>query len=175
MSHIMIDLETMDTRPSAAITAIGGAVFDLERGVYKTFYERVRLSTDFHRTISPDTVKWWLKQSDAARKEVTSDDVSPLAAALHRLEDFIKEHHITHVWGNGASFDNVILSETYLAAFWPEAPWKFYNDRCYRTIKALFPDVPRVKPEIPHHAMHDAVAQAQHLVSIFRIKGLELK
>ena len=175
MTHIMIDLETMDTRPSAAITAIGGAIFDLERGVYETFYERVELSTNFDRTMSPDTIKWWLKQSDAARAEMADDHALPLIDVLTRLESFFLEHQITHVWGSGASFDNIILSESYRAFFWPEAPWKFYNDRCYRTMKALFPDVPRVKPTIPHHAMHDAVAQAQHLVNIFRTKGLELR
>lgn len=175
MTHIMIDLETMDTRPSAAITAIGGAVFDLERGVYETFYERVELSTNFDRTMSPDTIKWWLKQSDAARAEMADDHALPLIDVLTRLKDFFQKHGVTHVWGNGASFDNIILSESYLAAFWPEAPWKFYNDRCYRTMKALFPAVPRVKPIIPHHAMHDAVAQAQHLVNILKFAGLELK
>lgn len=173
MSHVMIDLETMDTRPSAAITAIGGAVFNLELGVYETFYERVELSTRYGGTMSPDTIKWWLKQSDEARAEVTKGGPE-LPDALGSLSFFFQEHGVTHVWGNGAPFDNVILSESYQNCGL-EVPWKFFNDRCYRTIKSLFPDVPRVKPLIPHHAMHDAVAQAQHLVNIFRAKGLELK
>jgi len=48
-----------------------------------------------------------------------------------------------------------------------EQPWHFWNDMCYRTVKNLLGgDIEFVKPEIPHHALWDAKAQAEHLIKI---------
>ena len=46
------------------------------------------------------------------------------------------------VWGNGATFDNVVLSNVF-AQFRLDRPWSYKHDRCFRTIKHLLPPVPR--------------------------------
>jgi exodeoxyribonuclease VIII len=71
------------------------------------------------------------------------------------------------VWGNGADFDNVILGNAYLAVNKPR-PWSFWNNRCYRTVRAMAPNIDYVRPVIAHHALHDARAQALHLIEINR-------
>lgn len=70
MKHLMIDLETMDNKPTAAITAIGAVLFNPETGeMGETFYRRISLtsSVDYDCTMGADTVLWWLRQSIEAK------------------------------------------------------------------------------------------------------------
>lgn len=71
--------------------------------------------------------------------------------------------HDAEVWGNGASFDNVILRGAYARNSTP-APWAWWNDRCYRTIKALHREVPMERLGTHHNALDDAISQALHLI-----------
>jgi hypothetical protein len=71
------------------------------------------------------------------------------------------------VWGNGASFDCVILGNAYRAVG-DEPPWKYFNERCYRTAKAMLPAVPFERIGTHHHALDDAASQAQHLIKMLR-------
>lgn len=174
--HIMIDLETMDNKPTSAITAIGAVAFTLEEGIIEPyFYQKVDLqsSIDAGLTVSGSTVEWWLGQSAEARAEMMKPGVR-IDSGLVNFFDWYKAVEGCEVWGNGASFDNPIMDNAYAKCGLP-APWQHFNHRCYRTIKVLARDVPRVEPTIAHHALHDAIAQAQHLINICKTKGIELK
>ena len=88
--------------------------------------------------IDASTLMWWMGQSAAARKAVTRKDTESLVEALQGLDIFIgvaSEKKKAKVWGNGASFDNVILANAYRATNL-DLPWNYWNDRCYRTMKA---------------------------------------
>ena len=149
--NIMVDLETMGTGPNAAIIAIGACYFDIQTGLIgDRFYAVVDLksSVDAGMTIDADTVLWWLKQSDIARAEFEREGQN-ISQALHGFLLFVTDKKNVKIWGNGASFDNVILSNGYRICDLPQ-PWKFWNDRCYRTIKALYPHV-LVKRQGTHH------------------------
>jgi exodeoxyribonuclease VIII len=74
------------------------------------------------------------------------------------------------VWGNGASFDNAILAQCYRAVGM-DFPWKFWNDRCYRTLKNLVLDVPFERTGTHHNALDDARSQAIHASAILRRMG----
>lgn len=166
--RIMVDLETMGTHSTSAITAIGAAQFS-EQGVGETFYQTVDLksSVEAGLTMDPDTVMWWLEQSHEARAALTKD-TAPLQTALVRFSCWLDTLHIgfdsspdeVEIWGNGSAFDNVILANAYKALNLP-VPWKFWNDQCYRTLRRLLPhlviDVPR---GTAHKAVDDAVHQA---------------
>jgi hypothetical protein len=67
------------------------------------------------------------------------------------------------LWGNGASFDNAILAHAY-ARCGATPPWKFWNDRCYRTVAALTA-TPRQQGGTHHNALDDARSQAEHLIT----------
>lgn len=169
MSNIMVDLETMDNSSTSAITAIGAVSFG-SGGLGEEFYAIVDLqsSVDAGLTMSADTIMWWMKQSVAARKEITKKGES-LESALNGFTAYLKKQgdlNKAKLWGNGANFDNPILSNAYKAAGIRQ-PWRFYNDRCYRTMKAMFGNnIEYVQPEIPHHALEDAKAQARHMIKI---------
>ena len=173
MTHIMLDLETMGNSSNAAIVAIGAVKFDAANGITDSFYQKVDLESavDNGGIMDPSTVIWWLGQNDAARKEMQAPGV-PIAAALGSFHSWAGVNVDVRVWGNGAAFDNVILTNAYKNAGFP-APWRHWNDRCYRTIKAMYPDVPKVLPTVAHHALADAEAQARHLIAIAKAHNLE--
>ena len=170
MNHIMLDLETMGTRPDAAIVAIGAAAFDIEaRQIGALFYRTVDLTSAVKcgGVMDPDTVLWWLKQNEAARRELYRDNRVELCAALAGFSDWVRtlDGGEVRVWGNGAAFDNVVLRSAYDRLTLP-VPWKFWNDRCYRTIKAQHPDVPLTHVGTHHNAVDDAESQARHLIAM---------
>jgi exodeoxyribonuclease VIII len=168
MRDLMIDLETMGTSPTAAIVALGAVFFDTETGqLGDTFYHAISLESSVAAggVVDMSTVLWWLKQSDAARAELTDElrRVS-LREALHAFHSFINREFSgdVRVWGNGSDFDNVILASAY-KSLGLEAPWKFYNNRCYRTLKAFLPLVDVAREGTHHNALHNAVHQARVL------------
>ena len=163
--HIMLDLETMGTRPDAPIIAIGAVAFDKE-GVHESFYEVLDLAWAVRdgAVMSPETVIWWLQQSDEARSAVTRRGIEP-RVALRRFGLMVEPLALDGMWGNGASFDNVILSETYLR-LGMKAPWSFRKDKCYRTAKGMYPAVEINRSGTHHNALDDARSQAEHLIAI---------
>lgn len=168
--HIMIDLETMGTRPNAPVLSIGAVAFDGNR-VHGEFYEVLDLSFSVRdgAVIDPETVIWWMTQSDEARLAVTRRGIEP-RVALTRFTEWMDQKDFDGVWGNGASFDNVILSETY-RRLGMTPPWKFWQDRCYRTVRTLHPSVPLERSGTHHNALDDARSQAVHLIEMHRASG----
>jgi exodeoxyribonuclease VIII len=164
MQDVMLDLETMGAGPNAAIVAIGAASFSLETGeLGNTFYNVVDLNT------------WWLSQGDEARKALTHPESGRqrLTNALLNFSKFVTyvttDHEgVTHdlvLWGNGANFDNVILRSAY-KQMGINPPWKFYNDRCYRTVKNPYLEIRMFRGGTHHNALHDAIDQATHLIAM---------
>lgn len=164
MKNIMLDLETLGNKPGAVIVAIGAARFGNGQ-VVETFYARVDAQSCVSAGLKLDasTVLWWMKQSDAARAELNRPGDS-LAGALNYFKDFLSKDDL--VWGNGSDFDNTILAAAYEACQLP-LPWKFWNNRCYRTLKALRPEVKFENFGTVHNALDDAKAQAHHLMQMF--------
>lgn len=169
--HIMIDLETMGTRPTAPILSIGAVAFD-DGGMHKKFYRNVDLESTVEAgaIIEPATVMWWLTQSDDARAALTDDIVEPIEDVLEAFSLWATEQPIDGVWGNGATFDNVLLAEAYKRLDM-QTPWPFWKDRCYRTVKNMFPVIELERIGTHHHALADAEAQALHLIEISKASG----
>ncbi|MBD1582782.1 3'-5' exonuclease [Pseudoalteromonas sp. S16_S37] len=180
MNNVMLDLETMGQGSNAAIVAIGAVFFDPITGeIGDSFYKKIALEDAVKfGDIDASTVIWWLKQSDAARAEITSDDTNVLREALYAFSDWIGQIENIHdrvVWGNGASFDNVILSNAY-KAIKSTKPWRFWNDRDVRTVVELGLTLKKFNPkkEVPfigttHNAIDDAIHQAKYVSAIYAI------
>jgi len=168
MKHIMLDLETMGTNHNAAIVAIGAVQFSMPDGFIDRFYRPISLqsSVDEGLEISPKTVLWWLKQSSEAR-ELFNSDAATLKAALHDFSSWIDDGSEYLIWGNGVDFDNSILANAYDKCRM-ETPWKFYNNRCYRTISEMHPDVKMERIGTHHNAVNDAESQANRLFYILK-------
>ena len=116
MNNLMIDLETMGKNKDAPIVSIGAVFFTPETGdIGQEFYTVVSLESAMEQGATPDgdTILWWLKQSPEARAAICIDDTLSISDALSELSHFINQHadntKYLKVWGNGATFDNVIL------------------------------------------------------------------
>jgi len=170
MLDVMLDLETMGNGPNAAIIAIGAVEFDIhEKRIGERFYVVVDLQSSVSGggVIDPSTVLWWMKQSEEAKAEFERSG-EHLATALIRFAQWLSDRgpaDTLKMWGNGAAFDNTILASAYRNMHL-ERPWTFWNDRCYRTIKALNPQVPFQHAGTHHNAVDDAESQARHLIAI---------
>lgn len=174
MPEVMVDLESMGTRPDAPILAIGAVTFNLQTlTLGEMFYINVDLasSVSLGSVIDPDTVMWWLKQSDEARSALTRVRGVNAPVALQNFSAWLDRNTVEiksrKVWGCGPDFDCVLLSEHYRKAM-HEVPWMFWNQRDYRTVKNLYQNVEQ-DPRVGHHkAVDDAVHQVNHLFKIKR-------
>ncbi|MFP2823839.1 3'-5' exoribonuclease domain-containing protein [Citrobacter braakii] len=172
-THLMVDLETMGSGPDAPIVSIGAVYFDPSTGnTGAEFYQVVSLESSMSFGMKPDasTIQWWLKQSSEARSAILVDEAMGLRETLELLADFIAENaangsHTVQLWGNGCSFDNVILRRAYALTETPFAV-PFWNDRDVRTMVELGKSVginPRF--DIPFEdGMHNALSDARHQV-----------
>jgi exodeoxyribonuclease VIII len=171
MRDVMIDLETMGAGNDAAIVSIGAVFFDMHRGVLgEPFHRPVNLATSVKRggTMDPGTVMWWVGQSQEARDAMrfSTYHIDVALAELRvwltmqcRREDLLP-------WGNSARFDLGILSSAFERSD-IEVPWEWWNERCYRTLRAQYPTIELDERSGTHHkADDDAIFQAKHLMKI---------
>lgn len=184
MSHIMLDLETLDTKTSAVVLSIGAVVFDPSSvgtvGSGSTFYAEMTDDTETQqahgRTISGKTVGWWMQQSATAqglfaelpansnmRRRMNTHN------ALSAFSNFVFKNggRDAQIWGNGSDFDNLILGSLY-ESFNISKPWSYGKNRCYRTMKREFGEgIPIKRYGTHHNALDDAITQAVHLQEIY--------
>ncbi len=170
MKDVMLDLETMGKGPNAAIIAIGAVEFDIKnQQIGGRFYTVVDLASSVAAggVMDVSTVLWWMKQSEEARSAFAREGAH-IAEVLHSFTSWMEQcasRSDVRVWGNGAAFDNVILASAYRSNGTP-APWEFWNDRCYRTLKAHYPSVKMPRTGTHHNAVDDAESQALHLIAM---------
>ncbi len=167
----MIDIETVDAKPSSAVASFGAVPFDPYNGTVDVENARewtinvpdqIRLG----RTIDPGTVAWWFLQSEEARKSIIpglNGKATPFTVFATEFDDWLKERGLVKsnslkVWSHGATFDVVIMTDLY-RTFNRTAPWRYVNARDTRTIFDIF------KPEqvqygTAHRAVDDAIKQA---------------
>jgi len=165
MLHVMLDLETLGTTPGCPVLSIGAVAFDpVAREIHDRFYRVCGLKEQFAAGLVPnaETLAWWAQQPNIA---ATFAELAQTSAALafSHFRGWFPEDAL--VWGNGADFDMPILAEA-MRRLGYSAPWKPFSGRCFRTLKNLYPAVPKVKPAEAHNALSDAEAQAQWAMNI---------
>lgn len=166
MNNVMIDLETLGTVAGCSILSIGAVFFD-DKYIGKEFYTSIYRASNQEYGLYEDarTLEWWEKQSIDAKK-VFSEEKLSLPDALTELSKFVLLFgDSVQVWGNGSDFDNAMLQCAY-KAIKQETPWKFWNNRCYRTLKNLRPEIDIQRIGTHHNALDDAKTQAIHAIAI---------
>lgn len=188
--QVMVDLETMGTRPDSAIVAIGAVFFNLptletpapEFG--PSFYANVDLqsSIDAGLKVDGNTVYWWLEQDEAARRRLLDKRLG-LEQALHEFRYFwegyepqpdspgsyvrFQEQHdmsTQYLWAHGLDFDVGILRTAYAQIHRPH-PWKYNRVNDDRTLYRNTGEPPwaELRGElegVEHNALYDAQLQA---------------
>lgn len=183
----MLDIETLGTGPNAAIVAIGVCAFDPAQGELEiengTFYQCVDLELSAHPGVmDPATVIWWLGQSDAARKEITTKEGQvPLEVALSNLTTWLQKRGVNtedyddkfKLWSKPPMFDERILREAYTRhgyAF----PFHRRAGRDMRTLVDLARSLGCYREDREafqgekHNALDDACHQARVVCDIFQ-------
>lgn len=175
----MIDLETIGTDPGSIILSIGAVAFDPykeEINLIKSFYSTIDIESSKKAGFDFDTstLIWWMNRSEEAQEvfhESFSEFQNDIDTVLCKFATWLPKDAI--VWGCGSDFDNCLLATAYKKLnFIP--PWKFWNNRCYRTIKMLYKDVTLCRQGIYHNALDDAKHQAMHLCKIAQEKKLSI-
>lgn len=170
---LMIDLETAGLAPSGALLSIGAVFFDTQTCTLgPTFSQTVHLGSAVADggVIDPGTFLWWLGQSEKARNNVRFNG-RHIHTVLDEFSAWVAEtcrHADVRPWGNSAGFDLTILGGAYQRAG-RKTPWYWTNERCFRTVRNMFPQVeynPGEKGDDAHTALDDAIFQAKHLFKI---------
>jgi len=110
---------------------------------------------------------WWAMQDPEVRNEAFSGTKS-LEVVLQEISDYLASFKCDPViWGKGSDFDNVLLAEAYDRCD-IKLPWNFRNNRCFRTLTAIFPyhSFDKINTK-KHSALEDAKHQAEWAESIF--------
>jgi hypothetical protein len=171
--HIMVDIETMGNESNSAIVSIGAVEFNMETGeTGQEFYANVSLKSclDAGLKVNADTVMWWMKQGDEARKTLTVGESKNIIQALDEFSSFVefcggKE---CQAWGNSARFDLGILTDAYNKIN-VKTPWDFRNERCVRTLASFSPQIKKDAVFIgtPHYSIDDCKFQIHYCSEIW--------
>lgn len=159
--HVMVDIETLDTTPTAVILSIGAITLDPDYPV--TFYAELDVSTQFERTRSEGTIEWWSKQPIAVPQGTTY--IQDALADFKKYLSALRAEPI--IWCKGTDFDTAILSHAY-AQHKLLLPWKYNSVRDFRTVQRLFPHYNFPANPNAHHALADAKHQAEELRAILQ-------
>jgi hypothetical protein len=167
---IMLDIETLGTRPECVILTLGAVKFnpfDIDAEPGPGLYMRIDVDEQLAlgREVQEDTLQWWMNQAEDVREEALgeSDRVS-LDTMYKDLNRFLVG--AKNIWCQGPAFDMVILENIYRQRGWP-TPWQFWQIRDSRTLFGVHGD-PRVKGKVGlHNALEDCVSQAKGVQQVF--------
>lgn len=162
--NIMIDIETWSTKPNAAIRSTSAVEFDINTGdVGKVFYVNISSHKDIDFfDYEKSTIAWWKKQSPQSQYIFHNNQIN-IDYALNQLNHFLRKNDI--IWAKSPAFDCVIL-KTAMEYFKINPKWKFYNERCVRTIVALDPLIKNISftfSGIKHYAVDDCINQIKQV------------
>jgi hypothetical protein len=178
-THVMIDIETLGTRPGSVIASIGAIAFNPFTGdVGPDFSANVDIADAqaLGLAIDASTIQWWFRQSTEA-KQATFNDGQPLAVALAGLSRFLNAHDQPTIWAHGAGFDPVLLEAGYRVCGL-KTPWTHRDVRDTRTIFDLTGvDLAslRLSSDVAHAALSDAIVQARGVVLAYGRLGMRAK
>lgn len=176
--HVMIDIETLDTVASAAIIAIGAVHFNIQEKAIKSGYHSfINLQSNWEagRTTSSETLDFWIQETKKGNEtyelaETTGGALGNALSSFVSWLEFVPNNPL--IWAASPNFDCKILDHA-ISSFDESTPWKFYNERDYRTLRKTFP---HVKPDdygTLHNALDDATRQAEHVIKIYHtVPGL---
>ena len=182
MRDVMMDIETMSTDSNAVVVSISCVEFDLETGEIGSKFERgLKLNPQVKAggVVDMNTVMWWMEQSDEARAALTFYYRKPVKEVLMELNTWLGSLHDNikdlKLWGNGATFDNVIVRNL-CKRHDMELMVPFWCDNDVRTLVTLSGINTRDYEftGVKHHGIDDCKHQIKYCVDGYnKLKGAE--
>lgn len=175
-----IDVETSGTDPfKYDLLSVGAVAIDESGLILGKLYRRLDTGRDINW--DDDTKAWWLEQNAAAKREIFSTDplvwrddprrVAETLAGWVRMHGGEGFHDNTFV-ANPSSFDHAWIRKLFSETGVPD-PFS-YRTLCLRSAGWGASDKPwsethrTHEPFIPHHALHDAQAQALDFLDLLK-------
>lgn len=168
---VMLDLETLSTRPESVILTLGAVKFnpwgedvDAESGLYLRV--NVDEQLELGRHVQEETIDWWGKQSAEVREEAMGEtDRVSLDDLTRQLNKFLVG--VNNIWCQGPAFDIVILENLYRQLVKP-TPWQFWQIRDSRTLFGVHGDPREKDRKAAHNALMDCYYQAIGVQEIYK-------
>jgi hypothetical protein len=171
-THLMLDIETLGTRPGAVILSAALVRFSDEA------HTTLNLNTDEQEALGlisdPFTIAWWHDQEVKAPGAWAASTLNPVPvrAALEHLSAWIAwaaGGQDVLIWCHGATFDAPLLEHLYRAAG-INTPWHFTAVRDTRTLYDLAGvDLRAYSVPPPHVAQNDAIGQTRAANAALRV------
>lgn len=171
---LMIDIETTGTKPGCKVLSIGAFGFN-EEGKQVEFYERISPEKLAEECFFDEdgTMEWWRKQDESVMLEAFGGEKGPAEVLSEFKHFFYKNFNPGRrdikftVWSCGIDFDFPIIGELFSRTGVSQL-WKFWQQRDYRTLKELFPEMKNAEGNVEkHNALEDAKAQMRGLRYFF--------
>ena len=172
-THASIDLETLDTKPSATVLSLGAVKFNPFDSSEPHSELYIKLSIDeqdkLGRTVSDSTIEWWGKQDPKIMQEAFDQEgCVTMSQALTTISKFCVGVDV--LWGQGYGFDYTIMENMYRENKTP-IPWNFWQIRDSRTLFGCCKNDPR---KLIQNDLHNALADAYYQSKAIQIAYKEL-
>lgn len=173
--QIMLDLETMGTKPGSVIRSIGAIAFYLNGTLtpYEKFYSNIDRDSCLDAGLTEDqsTMDFWHKQP-AETQAIFEQNPRPLPEVLSDFYSWFLANDGVEVWAQGAAFDPV-LTEHAMNVCGIKVPWKFWNVRDTRTIYQVagFDHHAATRAGVEHYALDDCLHQIKCVQQALRSMG----
>lgn len=173
--HFMLDLETLDTKPSAHILELALVCFCPFTGrVNESLSRHVRfgLTPQAGATISPSTLKWWSSENPTYMLELFTNQDNSLNDELFKIYDLFSQARDlgeVRVWNTG-TFDIDIINSAFRRVLAINEPIiKFWEVRDVRSLRQLRDDFGLYDGEWPisHNAKDDCLRQISYVQSVY--------
>ncbi|MCX8574564.1 MULTISPECIES: 3'-5' exonuclease [unclassified Gilliamella] len=195
INTVIIDIETLDTAPTAVILSIGAFSFNKfnlketmisinhmlrssEQNKNQSFYYNLHLLPQIlrGRSISAETIDFWKNNDYSPFIGHSWDPRQALINLSKYLNDKLSNNDDVHLYFRGTSFDEAILVNAYKSLDL-EVPWKFYNVRDIRTYidaltnsnKGYIKDFKTNFNFTKHHALHDVLRDAEQMCVAYEL------
>ena len=187
--HVMLDIETLGTRPGSAIMSIAAVAFDFDAGKAVNYSAGdasvgkfmvtidLKSNVEAKMQLNASTALWWMEHEDALVNWVAAPKVS-LSIALDSFTKYIESLTIegtdVFIWGNSNRFDMGLMEAAYQALD-KKIPWKFRNERDVRTLVGFAPEIKEAhikaakeSGQVLHDPLVDATLQIAYCVEIYK-------
>lgn len=175
LSHIMVDAETLGTRPGAILLSLGARAFDPftgQRGEWSYYVNIDRRSCEIAGLVAdPQTEAWWADPECGEARAALEVNPVPLGTALAGFDVYYGQHQGDRLWCQGPSFDQVLLDAAYRAVGWA-TPYRYNAGRDTRTVYDMTGIRPDTSEGLYHNALDDCDMQITAIVAGFRKLGL---
>lgn len=175
MKRVMIDLETMSTRPTAAVIALTVAMRDDVNPHISARTWRIDPTLALGH-VDEQTCNWWSEQNAEVKNFVWGGNESP-TEVFSSVRSWIQANGAygedVLYYGDPADFDFPIIRNQFFTAG-IECPWEWSQQRCSRTMRKVMIedmgiDFKESENPHPHHPYYDTV---QQLNDLYRMLGL---